>query len=68
MSASAGFDDALDIAGSLLIVVGSLLFTLGVFLSAIDAVRVARVLLRPAPTLRDIVGGRSTQPVSRGTR
>jgi hypothetical protein len=68
MSASAGFDDALDIAGSLLIVVGSLLFTLGVFLSAVDAVRVARVLLRPAPTLRDIVGGRSTQPVSRGTR
>ncbi len=55
LSASAGFDDALDIAGSLLIVVGSLLFTLGAVLTAIDAVRVARVLARPTRSLRDIV-------------
>lgn len=55
LSTPAGLDDALEIAGTLLIVVGSGLFTLGALLSAIDAVRVARVLLRPAPSLRSVV-------------
>ena len=55
LSTPAGLDDALQIAGTLLIVVGSGLFTLGALLSAFDAVRVARVLLRPSPSLRQVV-------------
>lgn len=56
------FDEALNIAGSLLVLAGSALFTLGATLTAIDAVRVARVLLRPAPSLRQVVGNGAGRP------
>jgi hypothetical protein len=55
LSTPAGLDDALEIAGTLLIFVGSGLFTLGATLCALDAVRVGRVLLRPAPSVRQVV-------------
>jgi len=62
LSTPSGFDDALDIAGTLLIFAGSTLFTVGAVLSAADAVRVARVLLRPAPSLRQVVAGAARPP------
>ncbi len=67
LSTSAGLDDPLDIAGSLFVLVGSLLFTLGAVLSAIDSVRVAKVLLRPRQTLRDFVSS-TPRPGSRASR
>lgn len=62
LSSPSGLDDPLDIAGALLIVVGSGLFTLGALLSAFDAARVSRVLLRPAPSLRSVVQSASRRP------
>ncbi len=66
LSTPPGLDVPLDIGGALLIVVGSLLFTLGAFLSAIDSVRVGRVLLRPRQTLRDFVSS-TPRPGSRAS-
>ncbi len=62
VSTPAGLDDALEIAGTLFIVVGSGLFTLGAILSAMDAVRVAKILLRPSPSLRSVVQSASRRP------
>lgn len=61
LSSPPALHDALNIAGTLLVLVGSVLFSLGAVLSAIDAFRVARVLARPTPTLRSVTAG-ATRP------
>jgi hypothetical protein len=49
-----------------LVVTGSILVTLGCFGAAVDAVRIATSILRPAPSLEQLVAPRQEGPEGRG--
>lgn len=49
--------DALQDSGSVLVAVGSLLFTMGVASGMQDSLRIARAILSPAPGLRQVLRG-----------
>ncbi len=55
-STSVAMRDVLLYLGKTIILIGSLLLTLGLYHVVLDARRIAGVLLRPPPSLRDVLG------------
>jgi len=54
--------DLSRIAGLVLLATGAMLFTVGVFGSLVDTIRIASAILIPGPTLRQILGPSSSRP------
>lgn len=55
--AAPSMQDILQDSGSVLVAVGSLLFTMGVASGVQDSIRIARAILSPAPGLRQVLRG-----------
>jgi hypothetical protein len=51
------FGSILNTAGIVLIAIGSMLFTMGLFGVLVDCLRIAKVIIRPAASMRDVVEG-----------
>lgn len=61
-----GLDDALRVIGKLLILVGALLYTIGLYSVAMDCWRIHRVILRPPVVLEQLLAAPPDAPLPRG--